>query len=247
MLIWLVVGGALLVLAILALQAFVKTDPKVLARGVRIGGGAVAGIAALWLAVTGRYFLAVPLGALALAMLGWRWPFGAGSGPFPGGGFPGSGPSSTGVSTIETATLRMTLDHASGEIDGEVLTGPYAGQKLGGMARDDLMTLLTACRRDDPDSAPLLEAFLDRMHGPEWRDDEPARDAGAEQAGGYRPGSDGMTREEALRILGLEEGATEGDIKNAHRQLMKRFHPDQGGSSYLAAKINEAKDILLGN
>lgn len=248
MLIWLVIGATILLLALLA---FVKADPKSLAKGIRLAGGVLAGIAALWLGLTGRYFLAAPLAALAFGLLGWRLPFGQGRpSPFPGGGFPGSGgPSSTGASTVETATLRMTLDHTSGEIDGEVLSGPHAGHKLSGMARDDLITLLTACRRDDPDSAPLLEAFLDRVHGPEWREDEPARDAGTEhggrQAGGYRPGSDGMTREEALRILDLDEGAGPDDIKRAHRQLMKQFHPDHGGSSYLATRINQAKDILL--
>jgi DnaJ homolog subfamily C member 19 len=55
-----------------------------------------------------------------------------------------------------------------------------------------------------------------------------------------------MDRSEALHVLGLQNGATVDDIRNAHRRLQKDFHPDKGGSNYLAAKINEAKDVLLG-
>jgi len=100
----------------------------------------------------------------------------------------------------------------------------------------------------DPQSHALLEAYLDRTH-PNWREAF-AGDAGASAGAGQgAPGSGGagpMTREEALAILGLAEGASESDIRTAHRSLMKQFHPDQGGSDYLAAKINEAKDLLLG-
>jgi len=63
----------------------------------------------------------------------------------------------------------------------------------------------------------------------------------------FPPGRRGvaMSRAEALKVLGLEEGATEEQIRAAHRRLILQIHPDKGGTSYLAAKINEAKDVLL--
>ena len=56
----------------------------------------------------------------------------------------------------------------------------------------------------------------------------------------------GMSRDEALQVLGLTEGASEERIRAAHRQLIKKLHPDQGGSSLLAQQVNEAKQVLLG-
>ncbi len=55
-----------------------------------------------------------------------------------------------------------------------------------------------------------------------------------------------MVRQEALDILGLREGASKADIRAAHRRLMLAAHPDHGGSDWLAARINQARDVLLG-
>ena len=131
----------------------------------------------------------------------------------------------------------MELDRGTGAMRGRVLKGVFAGRDVGGMAPAELALLWQDCRFADPPSAQLIEAYLDRRH-PSWREDM----ARAEQetgAGGH------LTIEEAMEILGLKPGATADDIRRAHRELMKRFHPDRGGSAYLAAKINEAKDLLL--
>jgi hypothetical protein len=164
----------------------------------------------------------------------------------------------------------MTLDHDSGDMDGEAIAGAWAGRRLSQMSPPDLIGLLLALGMEDPPSARLLEAYLDRMREG-WRDDAKGH-AGAEaprDAGGFAPGGAGrqnekpganraagsfdsgafasgaMSRDEALRILGLAEGADEAAIKAAHRRLMTLLHPDRGGSSYLAAKINQARDALL--
>jgi hypothetical protein len=157
----------------------------------------------------------------------------------------GSGGSSSGsvpgqVSTIRTRFLAMTLDHASGALDGEVLEGAYRGRRLDALELEALLDLLTLCRSADDQSAAVLEAYLDRRYGATWRQAEPAGSTGsATLTTGH------MNREEALAILGLEPDASAEDIRTAHRRLMQKLHPDRGGSDYLAAKINQAKDLLL--
>lgn len=159
----------------------------------------------------------------------------------PGGrgrwGLPGQPVPADAMSRVETDFLEMELDRSSGAMRGRVLKGVFAGRDIDGMAPAELALLWQDCRFADPPSAQLVEAYLDRRH-PSWREDM----ARAEQetgAGGH------LTAEEALEILGLKEGASADDVRRAHRDLMKRFHPDRGGSAYLAAKINEAKELLL--
>ncbi len=152
------------------------------------------------------------------------------------------GPENGGRSSgAETQDLRMSLDHESGDMDGEILRGPLAGRRLSQLALDDLMTLLSGLERDgEPASIQLLEAYLDRNH-PDWRER-----AGSRQDGASSAASDGlMTREKALSILGLEDGATEADVKAAYQRIISNLHPDHGGSTYLAAQVNAARDMLL--
>ncbi|CAL1240698.1 DnaJ domain-containing protein [Candidatus Methylocalor cossyra] len=142
-----------------------------------------------------------------------------------------------GRSTAESTFLRMHLDHASGAVSGEILRGRHAGRSLEELTPDQLQDLLAEYARVDPDSATLLRAYLERVYG----DNFEAR-RGSNPTGGER-----MSADEAYAILGLERHASREDIIAAHRRLMQKLHPDRGGSDYLAAKINQAKDVLLGS
>ncbi|MDR3436917.1 hypothetical protein [Telmatospirillum sp.] len=145
-------------------------------------------------------------------------------------------------SRVETRFLRMSLEHDSGALTGEVLDGPFAGRVLSQLSFAEALELHRYCAAD-PQSAQLLQAWLDRTW-PDWRDQANPHDGGA-GGGGSVTGAT-MTRQEALDILGLSGDADPRAIKAAHRRLMTRLHPDHGGSNYLAAKINQAKDMLLG-
>ena len=203
---------------------------------------------ALFLALTGR--LAAAFGVImGIFAFGWRLfnmlaMFQQVRGLFGGlGGFGSGAQASPGqTSQVETPALRMTLDHDTGNMDGDVLAGQYAGRRVSAMPVEDLLDL-RAYISNDSDSLGLLDAYLDRAHVG-WR--ETAQGAEETQAGSTGHSSSGpMTRAEAYRILGLEPGADAKAIKTAYRTLMSKVHPDKGGSPYLAAKINEAKDLLL--
>jgi len=209
---------------------------------LRRTGAALAFLIALGLAVSGKVFLAVPLAFFGWLVLWRRQRPGAPAGRLSSGAR---------VSSVRTAFLEMVLDQSSGALSGHVLAGSFTGRDLGGLSRTELALLWRECRAGEPQSRQLLEAYLDRRW-PEWRAEMPR--SGASDMGGQRGGGAGegersrapMTRAEAFEVLGLPPGAGTEDIKSAHRNLMKRLHPDQGGSNYLAAKINEAKDLLTG-
>ena len=149
------------------------------------------------------------------------------------------------TSQVEARYLRMTLDHDTGEMEGEVLEGRFTGRRLSALSLEELMVLLDECRSEDEESAALLEAYLDRVHGDTWQEQaETGGTGGSEQPGQATGGP--MTRQEAYEILGLELGASEQEIIEAHRRLMQRLHPDRGGSTYLAAMLNQAKKALVG-
>ena len=142
------------------------------------------------------------------------------------------------TSTVETALLRMQLDHDSGALQGEVLKGAFQGWRLADMDRQQLEQFLMYCRTEDANSLQLLDSYLHQRFPGE------AAFGGQQQAG---PGSvNTMGRSEALAVLGLKDGATEEDIIAAHRKLIQKLHPDRGGNDYLAAQVNLAKDLLLG-
>ena len=154
-----------------------------------------------------------------------------------------TGPSIGKQSQVETAWLRMTLDHDSGAMDGEVLQGEHRGKRLSTLSLSQLLALRDAC---DPQSLQLLDTWLDREHGDEWRQ-RAHSGSGTGGAENETPPSRNATmdRNEAYEILGLEPGASTDEVRAAHRRLIQRLHPDRGGSTFLAAQINEAKRVLL--
>lgn len=143
------------------------------------------------------------------------------------------------ISTVRTAYLEMSLDHASGTMAGRALKGRFAGREFSSFSALEREGYLAELRANDARGAQLFEAYLDRM--------PPGPDSGAGASGRQRRPDRGMGVEEAYLVLGLKPGASRADIQAAHRNLIKRFHPDQGGSTWLAAKVNEAKDVLLKN
>jgi DnaJ-domain-containing protein 1 len=136
----------------------------------------------------------------------------------------------------------MSLDHANGVMDGEVREGPFTGQRLSQLSLSQLLRMLELYQESDARSAAVLTAYLDREHG-DWRD--ATAGSGEAPGGGAHAATGGMTKEDAWSILGVEPGADPETIRAAHRRLMQRLHPDRGGSDYLAAQINAAKDLLL--
>lgn len=146
-------------------------------------------------------------------------------------------------STIETRLLNMTLDHDSGVMHGTILQGPLKGLELGELTEQQFLDLLAYCRQHDEESGRVLEAYLDKRFGDSWRVDDQESTASSGSSG---PGHTGtLSDKDAWEVLGLAPGSSEQDIIQAHRRLMQKVHPDRGGSHYLAARINEAKDRLL--
>jgi hypothetical protein len=231
-----VIGLLLLFLLITAIKQFARMDASSIARVARHGGGILGMIGALILLVRGRVGFAAALAGMAASFAGWRQT-GASWTTFRA---PGSTGGAGRVSTARSAMVEMRLDHDSGVMTGAVLSGAYAGRAIETLARPDLLTLREELARDDPDGVKLLETYLDRRFSGWRKTDEGQRE---------RRRSDGpggaMTRREAYEVLGLPQGASAKDIIRAHRALMKKFHPDHGGSTALAARVNQAKDVLM--
>lgn len=219
-----ILGGSLLIA-----WWFSRSDPKQVVAGLRVVVVILAVAVGLWLLFFGRQLLAavVPLAAFAL----WRLL----PALFQRGRAAAQGRRYGQESGVRTAWLSMVLDHASGEADGEVLEGQFVGRALNDLSFDEALALHREVA-GDPQSLALLEAWMDRRF-PDWR--EGPAGSGAADAGGP------MTVEEAREILGVGPEADAEEIKAAHRRLMQKLHPDHGGSNWLAARLNEAKDLLL--
>jgi len=239
----LIAGIVAVALLYAALNVIKGADPKWLAKIIRGGGGVLTLAAAAFVGAKGELAVAIPLAVFGAGLLGWS-PFGAQLGSAWGNYGPKAWKSQGQKSQVRSQFIEMTLDHDTGALDGRIIAGPEAGRVLDEFTLDQLITL---ARSFDAESWSLLEGYLDRRF-PAWR--ENAQDAGAGGRGSEdrRTAPSGkMTADEAYQILGLKPGAGREEISRAHRGLMKKLHPDQGGSTYLAARVNEAKDILLRN
>ena len=238
-----ILGICLLAALGVAGKLLLNADPKFLAKALRITGFGLCAAVALFLLLTGRFALGLPLAFLAAAFLR-RWALPKLGPRISGGPQPSSGRSSN----VETDYLRMSLDHDSGAMRGEVLRGAFAGRDLNDLNLDQLLDLLAECQHHDGEAAQILEAYLDRNQGGDWRQKAQGYSGQDRHQGnaGQGPQRGGMTAEEACEVLGLESNPSPGEVREAHKRLMLKLHPDKGGSSYLAAKINQAKDLLLG-
>ena len=218
---------------------YTRAHPREILKGLKWASIILGGILLVWVVLSGAKALA----AFALPLLLPLIPrliavfrrIKAANGPTPGK-----------TTEVETVFLRMTLDHDSGRMEGTVIQGAFRGRRLSELDDAEIGELLRECRAEDEDSAKLLESYISRERS--------TADTGEEYASRHeeqqdqrrargRPG--GMSTAEAYQILDLEPGATREDILAAHRRLMLQVHPDHGGSNYLAAKINQAKDVLL--
>jgi DnaJ domain len=225
-------GFAILSGFLMLVYLFVNADPARLARGLKVTGVVIAVLAVATLAISGRLAaLLMPVAMLMPLLIRVRSLLDRFRPPSGGQ-----------TSTVSTPFLRMTLDHDTGSMTGTILHGRFSGMRVEELGSADLLALLRECRAEDEEGARLLEAYLDRVH-PDWRDELAGERGGSSR--GAAPASGDMTVEEAYAILGLAPGADADAIKEAHRRLMVKLHPDHGGSDYLATKINRARDLLL--
>jgi hypothetical protein len=221
------VVAALLTLGLLA-ALLARADAARMASALRVAGPIAVGLAGVVFLVAGRAGLG---GMLISGAIAW----------FTSNRIRGNARRTPGrKSNVRTAALEMELDHDSGDLSGVVLAGTHEGKRLDELDEAELLGLRDELSSDG-ESLQLLETYLDGRF-PLWRENVKA-DPG--EGHGAAPASGPMSQKEAYQILGLEPGATAAEIRKAHRRLMQRLHPDLGGSSFLAARINEAKDILL--
>lgn len=227
---YLVLGIAVLAGLFLLGRWMSTANPVVLAWFVRLLSGAlIVGVGA-YAAISGRFgWLIYALPFLIPLLFRWRMARTRQKNA--------RGPSPGGSSEVSTVYFRMRLDHDSGQMQGIVLRGPHAGRNLEDLDPSALREVHALCA-DDQDSLRLFEAWLDRSG---------RRGAGGERQGQAAAPGGSMTKEQAREILGVGPDADATAIRAAHRRLMAKLHPDTGGSTFLAAQINEAKDCLLGD
>jgi len=236
-------------IAVTVLRNFTQADPATLSRMVQKGAGFFVIGAALSMLLSGKLAFAFLLAVLGFWLLGtsrpadgWfsfvnkRWfafaPFGL----------------NRSIRSKRSKMIEIILDEAGDPLQGYVRGGEFAGRGLDELTYAERLSLHEACQREDADGMRLLEAYLNRWF-PGWRQaGEGNADAGRGRGSGNHgivPDSGPMTEDMAYEILGLRKQASRDEIVKAHRTLMQKLHPDHGGSTHLAARVNEAKDVLL--
>lgn len=219
-------GGLLLLVAVAG--GLMTLRPALIANTLRFALPTVLAVLGVGMTVIGRGGLGIPLLAFAMILF-TRARASSRATRAPGG-----------QSYVRSAALEMELDLDTGQMNGLVLAGSFEGSELEALDEADLMQLRNELA-GDPESLGLLESYLDRRM-PDWR---AGPDMDEDPGLGAAPSAGAMTQKEAYEILGLAPGASEAEIREAHRRLMKRMHPDAGGTAFLAGRINEAKDVLL--
>lgn len=229
--------AAIGVVGLLSARWFASVPARDIAQGLRAFIAAFGALAGTGLIYAGRFGLAIiTIGAAIYAVRAMRQgkrppdPF--------GGDFDGETSDVGDASEVRTASLVMRLDHSTGTLDGSIEQGSFAGRMLSELSFSELMSLRRELAQDDAESVSLLDAFLDRNE-PEWRG------GGGGDDGASAANDVGMDEEKALAILGLDSGASEAEVRRAHKELMARLHPDRGGSTFLASQINAARAFLL--
>ena len=231
MLAYFIIGVSLLLALMVGSQAIATADPKKLIKALRISAVIICAALAGFFVLTGRFAYAPPLVVAALFFLRNK--------PL----FSSRRPSTGQKSDVETDWLQASLNHDSGEMDAVILRGQFEGRQLSDLSRAELGEFHQECAGDEQTLA-ILESFITRKFGEDFETEGGESRSKEERTRAASSGGP-MTREEALEILELEGNASTSDIKSAHRRLMKKFHPDHNGSDYMAAKLNEAKDVLL--
>ncbi len=199
-------------------------------RGVWQAIAVLSVLAGAYFLVTGRpAYAVVPALGVLVGLLGWLIDAGL-------------APRKPNTSRVNTRFLKLTLDHKSGQVTGDIVDGPFAGRRIESLRVDELVDLFVYYRNEDQQSARLIEAYLDRT-SPTWR----ARYGpdGAPKQDSYTAAGGPMSKSEALRLLGLTLGATADEVRAAHRRKLQEHHPDRGGDPDMAARINQARDVLL--
>ncbi|MGE0736367.1 MAG: DnaJ domain-containing protein [Alphaproteobacteria bacterium] len=232
--VYFLLGFLFLVVVLLLLRGFATANTSTLMKVLRWTGVIVAILLTAFLIATGRATWAfVPLALAAIIALARGRSVAA---PKPAG--------TTGASDVETRFLKMSLDHETGAMNGVIKEGAFAGRTLADLEWPERLELYRLMLAEEPESARLMEAYFERID-PDWRTRLGGEPGGDRPPGARSANTGRMSRDEAYHVLGLAPGASPDDIRDAHRRLMAQLHPDKGGTNYLAAKINEARDVLL--